>query len=44
MLLKTIAAFSILTLKVNIMRAPVKDCSAIWIKWCSTTLLPQSIL
>jgi len=29
--LKTIAALSILTPKVNIMRAPVKECSAFWI-------------
>ena len=29
--LKTIAALSILTPKFNIMRAPVKECSAFWI-------------
>jgi len=36
----TIAAVSILTLKVNITRAPVKECSAYR---CSTTLLSQSV-
>ena len=42
--LKTVAAVSILTIKVYITRAPVKECSAFRIKRCSTTLLTQSVL
>ena len=42
--LKTIAAVSILTLKVLIMRVLVKECSAFRIKRWTTTLLPQSVL
>ena len=42
--LKTIVAVSTFTLKVNISQAPVKECSAFRIKWCSTTLLSQKVI
>ena len=42
--LKTIAAVSILMLKVLITHVPVKECCAFRIKRCTTTLLPQSVL
>ena len=42
--LKMITAVSILTLKVLIMQALVKECSVFRINRCSTTLLPQNVL
>ena len=39
-----ITAVSILTLKVLIMRALVKECSVFRINRCSATLLPQKVL
>jgi len=41
---KTIATVSIITLKVLITRAPVKECSVFRMKRCTSTVLPQSVL
>ena len=42
--LKTIAAVTVLTLKVLITRAPVKECSAFRIKTVHNKMLPISTL